>query len=126
MNYSLLGWLSAVIIGLQIAPYIIRKAVPVGWQSRPFLKNTMKHLRKIHKPVGLLLLIVPPIHGYMALGGFRLHTGVVLAIPLMATVVLGACFFFLKKKALLVWHRRMALVSVVLFLVHYFMPSLLS
>ncbi len=87
-------------------------------------KKTITFFRKIHKPLGIAILIIPLIHGYMALGTlFRLHTGTLLYLSILTTASLGGSFFKLKKKKLFVWHKRMAFITVILFLIHFYFPS---
>ena len=68
-------------------------------------------------------MIIAPIHGYMALGAFKLHTGTLLYLSIIATAGLGGSFYKTKKKVFFTWHRRMAFVTVVMFLIHFFAPS---
>lgn len=68
-------------------------------------------------------MIIAPIHGYMALGAFKLHTGTLLYLSIIATTGLGGSFYKTKKKVFFTWHRRMAFITVVMFLIHFFAPS---
>lgn len=80
-------------------------------------------LKKIHRPAGMLLAVVALVHGYLALGALRLHTGTLLYVLMFITMALGAAFYAKKKKQLLSLHRALALGTVVLLAVHYFFPS---
>ncbi len=126
MNYSLAGWLNHLVLLIILGPYILnslnRKYLKT--KNKSFL-NLVKILRKIHKPLGLVLIVLGASHGYMALGGFRLHTGTLFYISILITGSLGGAFHRLKKKILFVWHRRMALITALLFLLHFFFPSAL-
>lgn len=125
MTYSNLAWINLIVIGVLLAPYIL------NFLNRKFFKtkNTtykkvLKFARKIHKPLGVLIIILVPIHGYMALGILlRLHTGTLVYLSVLATAILGGSFYRFKKKRLFTWHKRMALVTVILFLIHFYFPN---
>lgn len=125
MTYSNLGWLSVIIIGILVASYVLKFLNKKFFKFKsPLYRKILTIFRKIHKPLGIALLIIPLIHGYMALGTlFRLHTGTLLYISLLITATMGGSFYKLKKKEFFVWHKRMALITVVLFLIHFFFPS---
>ena len=124
--YSVLGWLNAILLGVLLSPFVL------GFLNKNIFKtkskvfrDLVKLLRRFHKPLGLALAILAPIHGYMALGGFRLHTGSLLYISAFTTAALGGSFYRLKKKELFKWHKRMAAVTVILLAVHLLFPSAL-
>lgn len=124
MDYSLLGWINVLILGILITPYIL------NFLNRNFIKTrnkqyfkVIKILRKAHKPLGIALVVFGLIHGYMALGSLRLHTGTLFYISIFITVTLGGSFHKTKKRAFLLWHRRMALLTVALFLLHLLAPG---
>jgi|LFRM01.2.fsa_nt_gb cytochrome c biogenesis protein CcdA len=125
MTYSNLGWLSVIIIGILVASYVLKFLNKKVFKSKSATyRKILMFFRKIHKPLGIALLIVPLIHGYMALGTlFRLHTGTLLYLSLLLTATMGGSFYKLKKKEFFVWHKRMALLTVILFLIHFFFPS---
>ena len=126
MNYSTAGWLSLILIGILICPYVLNLLNKKIFKTKnPNYKKVIKFLKKLHKPLGVAIVILGVVHGYMALGGFRLHTGTLLYVSILITGALGGAFYRLKKKPLFVWHKRMAAVSVMLFLVHFFFPSAL-
>ena len=122
--YVLLGWFNVVLIGIMTAPYWLR-----------FLNNhtlhmkggaygkTIKTLRAIHKPLGGAILLIALLHGYLAWGTLRLHTGTMLWLSILITASLGAVFFFTKKKGVFVWHKRMALLVIIVLLVHLIFPG---
>lgn len=124
MNYSTVGWLSLVVFLIILGPYLLnllnRKVLKT--KNKTFFK-IIKFLRSLHKPLGIALIILGIIHGYMALRGFRLHTGTLFYFSILITGVLGGSFYRLKKRELFVWHKRMAAITVLLFLLHFFFPS---
>jgi hypothetical protein len=124
--YSVLGWLNVVVLGVILSPYVL------GFLNRKFFKtqkqgfrNTLKFLRRLHKPLGIAMAVLALVHGYLAMGGLRLHTGSLLYLSIIITALLGGSFYKLKKRALFTWHKRMALVSFLLLLLHLFYPSAL-
>ena len=59
MNYSLAGWLNLLVLLIILGPYILnslnRKYLKT--KNKSFL-NLVKILRKIHKPLGLVLIVL--------------------------------------------------------------------
>ncbi len=124
--YSVLGWLNVVVLAVILSPYVL------GFLNRKFFKtkskgfrDAMKFLRRLHKPLGVTLAILALVHGYLAMGGFRLHTGSLLYLSIFITALLGGSFYRLKKRSLFTWHKRMALLSFLLLLLHLLYPSAL-
>lgn len=126
MNYEVLGWISAWILAIQLTPFAIRWLLKFKLPFSDYLKKLRALTRMIHKPLGLLLLIIPAFHGYMALGAFRLHTGTLVGMTATAAVLSGIGFHYLKKKSLLTWHRGFAITAGFLLTVHLLKPWLLG
>lgn len=124
--YALIGWLNITLLLIMTAPYWLRflNGHTLHLQGGIYA-HAIRLLRLIHKPLGGVILTLALIHGYLALGSFRLHTGTLLWLSIAATASLGLGFFLLKKKAIFVWHKRMVLMSVLLLLVHLLFPSAL-
>lgn len=124
--FSFLGWLNVVLLGIIILPYILvffnKKFIKT---KNPSFRAFLKFLRKLHKPLGLLLLSLALIHGYLALGRIALHTGSLLYLAIFITALLGSSFYKLKKKPLFTWHKRMAFIVILLLILHKFYPSAL-
>ncbi len=124
--YRILGWLNAGLLLVMTAPFWLRFL-----NERLFhLKGgayakTIKALRTIHKPLGGAILLIGFIHGYLALGAFRPHTGALVALSILATAILGFLFYKLRKKGLFLWHRRSVLLIVLFLLIHLIFPSAL-
>lgn len=122
--YILIGRLNLALLLIMTAPYWLRflNAHTLHLQGGTYAR-VVRLLRRIHKPLGGVILILALIHGYLALGSFRIHTGTLLWLSIAATASLGLAFFLSKKKALFVWHKRMVLVSILLLLLHLIFPS---
>lgn len=127
MTYVNWAWLALIILGILVLPYLLKRLNKYIKSATKSKKNrytkTIKLLRKVHKPLGLSLIIVPLIHGYMALGALRLHTGLILYLSALITAALGGTFFRTKRKVFFTWHKRMAFITVLFFLLHFFYPS---
>ena len=124
--YRFLGWFNVAAFILMTSPYWLRmlNKYVLKWRG-PRYSALIKGLRVLHKPLGIVFALTAPLHGFLALGAFRLHTGTILGILVLVTAVLGAFNFFLKKKGLLLWHRRAALLVFLLELFHLLFPSAL-
>ena len=122
--YSILGCLSVAILGVLVSPFVLNYINKNILNSKSkSIKKVVKFLRKLHKPLGITLAVVAIVHGYLALGSIRLHTGTILYTSILITAALGGSFYRLKKKNLFKWHKRFAMISFILFLVHFFYPS---
>lgn len=124
--YSFLGWFNAVALlfltGAYWFPRLSRSILKVKTSSAV---EVNKGFRKIHKPLGLTLLITAPLHGYLALGAFRLHTGTLVYLSLFLTALAGGSFYRTKRKFLFKLHKTMALITVLLLLLHLVNPGAL-
>lgn len=124
MDYVFFAWLSVIALVIVLVPYVM------NFLNRKFLKtknetyrNTLKFFRKLHKPSGIVFAIVAFVHGYMVMGTiFTLHTGTLLYVFVLATAILGAIFYTKKKRPWFKWHKITALISAILFLLHFFQP----
>ena len=126
--YALMGWGMVFLAAVAVSPYVLRviNAHTVKSKSKRFIK-CLQRLRKVHKPAGLLLAVVGPIHAYLALGGkLRLHTGSLLYFSFLVTVVLGGSYYKTRNKKLLMVHRAMVVVSALLLVLHLVKPWLLG
>jgi hypothetical protein len=98
--YILIGWLNITLLLVMTAPYWLRflNAHTLHLQGGMYA-NVIRQLRRVHKPLGGVVLTLALIHGYLALGRFRIHTGTLLWLSIAATALLGLAFFLSKKKA---------------------------
>lgn len=124
--YKWLGYISVVLVVLLTAPYWLR--IINGWTFKTKDKrffNLIKFLRKLHKPMGIALAVIPLWHGYLALGSIRLHTGLLAYSAFFLTVSLGIWFYLKKGKSIFKIHKSLALLAVLLLIVHLLWPSAL-
>lgn len=122
--YAFMGWLNIALVVIMTAPFWLRIVNDkiIHLKSEPFRK-ILKLLRKIHKPLGGGIVALSLIHGYLALGSFRLHTGTLLWLSLFVTAALGILFYSSKKRALFLWHKRMVVVVLLFLFIHLFFPA---
>ena len=124
--YSFLGWFNISLFAVITSPSWI------GFLNKHFFhaksqkyQKFIRTLRKIHKPLGLALAVLSFVHGYLALGSIRLHTGLLAAVTVCAIAVLGIVFYRTKKRTVFVWHRTLALALFCLLIVHIIFPNAL-
>lgn len=121
-----LGWINFSLFLFVTSPFWINLFARKFFH--PKSTNYFKFLsaiRRIHKPIGIVLLCMAFIHGAIALGSIRLHTGLLVAIAIAVIAALGITFYKTRKKAVLKAHRALALVCLILLLVHIIFPNLL-
>lgn len=124
--YRILGWLNIALLVTVTSPYWIRRLGQWLFPGkRSAIAKWIKPLRAIHKPLGAALAVLALVHGYLALGSLRLHTGSVVWVLVLATAALGILFYRRKKAPLFRWHKRLALATVLLTLVHLIFPHAL-
>lgn len=123
--FSILGYVSTALLIVLVMPYVLRVANKKYFKNNDKVKKVVKELKKWHKPAGVLLAIVSLVHGYMAFGGFRLHTGSLLYLAIFVVIVFGALFGYKKKKIFLDMHKAFVVVAVILLAVHLLFPSAL-
>ncbi len=95
-------------------------------KPNPIYKKIYKILREIHPIFASVSIILGSYHGYLMLGGLRLHTGslIIMALIFMLLTFLGGKTKSLRTK----WrkfHKVGGLVTVIAIFVHYFFPWLI-
>lgn len=124
--YAILGWINIGIIVIITSPFWLKRINKHIFNNNRDINKVVKGLRKLHKPLGISLVLLGIIHGYLALGAIKLHTGIILLLSIMITVTLGGIFYRKKYKVVFQWHKRMALIAVILVLIHLIFPGLFS
>lgn len=119
IGITLLAFSGVVGMGLRLLNQKVFKG------KQPLVKTGMVFLKKYHKYFAGSVLVIGPLHGFLAIGEFRLHTGslVMLTILLMFAIYLLGYFKILKS-----WlkvHRAVAVVATGFWLVHYIFPGLI-
>ncbi|WP_051188407.1 hypothetical protein [Proteocatella sphenisci] len=125
--YSILGWLNAVLLTLMVMPFALIRANKMIFKGKnKNIQSLTRMLRKIHKQMGFVLVVTGIVHGYLALGGLRLHTGTLLYLSLLLTGTMGLLFYLKKKKIFLQLHRYFAALVIMLLALHLIFPSALN
>lgn len=124
--YQILGILNVVLFVGVTSPYWLRRINQWFFHGKnQGIIQGVKKLRKVHKPLGISLVVLSLIHGYLALGALRLHTGSLAWIMSIITVLFGVLFYKKKKAVYLLWHKRVALLTIILTVLHLLFPSAL-
>jgi predicted heme/steroid binding protein len=126
MFFILLGWINFSLFVLVTSHFWLRflNKHLFHAKSKNFL-GLLKRLRNIHKPIGIALAGSVFVHGYLALGAIRPHTGLMAATALAVAAAFGAAYFFSRKKTFFTLHRWTVLVVACLIAVHLIFPNLL-
>ncbi len=125
--YVYLGWFFVVILGIMILPALLSFLFKKSTSARKnkFLKELLKLSRKSHKIIVLLVIVLAPVHGYLALGGLRFHTGSLVLISIIVTSILGYRHYKLKKKSSINLHKLSVALVAVFLGVHLLYPNLI-
>ena len=124
--YAVLGWINVGLISLMLLPFAMFNMNSWFFKKKDavYLKLT-KFLRKLHRYLGIPLVISIIYHGFLALGSFRLHTGTILGVMAGTVAIFGLAFILLKKKWAFKAHKVLAIVFVLLLILHLVFPSAL-
>ena len=121
-----LGWFNIALIGVSFLPFILRRfRKHVLKKPNKQLNAILKFLSKIHPFIGMALLITSFIHGYLAVGLIRLHTGYVawfLIVVMFAIRVWGKVS---KSRYWLSLHRAVAMLLLLALLLHIFARNII-
>lgn len=119
MIYKVLAWVSVVLLFYNFSLFPLRRLLKNVKSARKYLS----YGSKIHRFTGVALLMTGIIHGYLALGTIRFHTGLLL----WSGVVLLFAYYLLRKflkKRWLILHRYTDFIVLGLFFIHFFFPWL--
>lgn len=123
--YFTLGYLSTCLLIILLLPYVLRILNKQVLRNNKNISNIIKLLKKYHKVSGILFAIIAIIHGYMKLGSIKLHTGSLLYISALITIIFGILFSIKKKKKFLKFHKIFVSITIAFWLVHILFPSAL-
>lgn len=124
--FRILGWINVGLLVIVLLPWIGTKVNKLFFEGKnESLRTGIRWIRTVHKPAAVLLVVVAIVHGYLAVGRLILHTGTVLYVSLLLTAVTGIGFWRRKKKVIFQGHKFFALVSTLLFLLHWLAPGAL-
>lgn len=120
--YKVLGWFNVIILLLLIAPCILSLYNKLLHKASFKLLFIILSLKRFHKGLGILLLFTPLVHGYMALNEMPFHTGSLLYLFILLTIIHGAIYSQFRKKLHFNLHKILAIISIFLFLLHLSFP----
>jgi len=123
--YRILGWIIFSLAVFNASLFVIRQILKrTKWKK---LRPVNKVFTKFHIVTGLLLVIIAPIHGFIALGNnLYWHTGLLaylFVLGILATFVLGKTV----KKMKMSWrifHRLVDAFAWVVIIIHLVNPWL--
>lgn len=114
-----LGFVNVTLLFLLLSPFILRRINKHFYNNKNnTLKKTIATLSKAHMYFGFILLISALVHGYMALGELRLHSGVILWFWVLMQVILGNIAKKTKKPYLFKVHRTIGVLTLVFLILH--------
>ena len=122
---GILGWINLVLILFMGSIFPIKKMYQKHKTKK--LLDLYKTIRKIHPFMGLTIIIIGIIHGYMQLNTIRIHTGtlILLMVILMGSVaLLGPRIKILKRNWRFI-HRNMGFLLLGTLVIHLFFNSLI-
>lgn len=123
---SFLGYFNIVLLVIILSLFVVRRINKYGFKSKSLiLKKLTKILSTIHPFLGVLMIVIAFIHGYLALGYLTLHTGVVLGGILMIQVILGILLKRSKIKGIIKIHRSFSFLLILAVIIHVFFTNIL-
>ena len=96
--YRILGYLNVTLFIVVTSPYWLRRLNQWMLHIRGAdIQKVLKPLRSLHKPLAACLAVLAAIHGYLALGAPRLHTGSIVWMLFFSRR--GLAMLFIKENA---------------------------
>jgi uncharacterized membrane protein len=123
---AVLGWLNITLVGVSFLPFLLRRfRRHVLKKPNKQLNAVLKFLGKLHPFIGITLLITSFIHGYLAVGTIRLHTGYVAWFLIATLFAIRMWGKISKNKYWLTMHRAVAMLLFLSLLLHIFARNIL-
>lgn len=113
--YGILGYLGVALFVILVAPYVLRIANKQFLGNNKQVMSAVRTIKKTHKLIGFVFLLVGGIHGFMATGGFAFlyMSGFALYLSMLITILFAILFGVKKKKIWLTLHRVGVIVTLV-------------
>lgn len=120
-----LGWLNLVLIIFMVLIYPLKRMYLK--KRKPELLALYKSARNYHPLLGFTIILIGLIHGFMALGTIRLHTG---TLVLFTVILMGCITTFGRKKVLFskTWlklHKTLIPLLFVFIIIHIFFRNII-
>ncbi|MFN3692092.1 MAG: hypothetical protein ACK4R7_04280 [Fervidobacterium sp.] len=119
--FRILGTIAAVLLFFQIALFVFRRIYKYSPKKPKFFIPFLKFLKNAHIYTGISLLIIGFVHGILALGTIRLHTGWIFWFVIASSFVGYLMRNKIGKKWIFI-HRIVGLILIGLFFIHKFFP----
>jgi len=119
---GILAWINVSLLLFQLLPWVLKQMVRNRWiQPGDRYRRVLRAVRIMHRPAGLLMVLIGITHGYLATGGnVRLNlTGTLVWLVLLATVAAGGVHALTKQRNWLRLHRAMVLGLLTVLIWHY-------
>lgn len=114
-----LGFINLILLILLLSPFAFRRKNKYLFKNEnKILKKLTAILSKYHMYFGFILLVTAFLHGYMALGAIRIHSGYILWLWILIQVSLGVYFKKKKKPKVLKIHRVIGVSTLLFLLIH--------
>ena len=119
-QWQILGWLNVILVVLMGSIYPIKEKMKTNKKLIPIYRK----MRIIHPIVGVSMIVVGLIHGWMALGQIRLHSGLLILLALIAMALTALAGQKIKafRKGWRKVHRALGLLVFLLVLAHLVFP----
>ena len=120
--YKLLGWINSILLVFMISMFPLKYIL-----KNKRIENMVplyRIFRKFHPLIGITIIIIGIIHGFMALGSLQLHSGSIL----IGAIIISGLIIYIKNKINYLkhhWrniHKMMGLVIIMLFILHLAVP----
>ncbi len=122
----ILGWFNIALVGVSFLPFLLRRFRKyVLKKPNKHLNAILKFLSKIHPFIGITLLITSFLHGYLALGTIKLHTGYVAWFLVLVMFSIRVWGKVSKSRYWMSLHRAVAMLLLLALLLHIFARSII-
>lgn len=119
--YSVLGWINVILLLFMASMFPIKSVL----KKKKSMVSLYRFFRKLHPIIGVSIVLIGMIHGYLALGGVRLHSGSILLL----SIALSGGIIYSKGKINYMkhnWrriHRTLGFVIIALLILHLAFPN---
>jgi len=119
-----LGWVNVALIA-SMGLILPLRAQYLKTKDKKSLE-LLQRVRTFHPKVGVAIIMLGLVHGYMSLGEIRFHTGtlIIMVLTVMALLALGGPRWQPLKKSWRAIHRNMGLALWFFIFLHIFYRSL--
>ncbi len=119
---KVLAWINVSLLVFQLLPWVLKQMVRNRWiEPGTAYRSFLRTARTLHRPAGILMILVGITHGYLATAGnVRLNlTGTMVWLVLLATATAGGFHLLTKNRNWLRVHRFMVLGFLAAVIWHY-------